>query len=263
MRINTFHRSLTIQCNNMCSKNNVFCGEQNESNNIYDSKFLLNNNNYNPTKNSVKSDMDQNNHIELQITGTNKPKSSIIFSFTDNIYRFLFPNKNINLGNSINTDLIKISDNFVHINGNFSSETITTSGDINGDNLSLIGDIIATNIQTTGYIKSQVMLSDGNIELIPATNNTIDMGNVRHGIKVLDTNIINILAIKNNKIFICTTDVLLESDKSINGIEIIIINNNPKTNIKIRDESKIISILDVDTSIRMVYIGQIARWIII
>lgn len=265
MRINTFHRSLTAQGRKFCSDKNVSCEEQVGSN--YSSNFILtvNNNNLQPTNNFINSDLARNNATAFQVIGnmTNEQILGIRTSFIDNVYFFELPTVNINFGNNINTDLIKISDNSVHVNGDFSAETVTTSGDINGDNISLVGDIIASNAQITGYVKSQVILSDANIELIPTINHSIDMGNIRYGINLLDTGMINPSTIKANKIFISTTDVLLQSDGTINGIEIIIYNNNSKTNIKIRDETKIISILAAQTSIRLVYINYIVQWIII
>lgn len=205
-----------------------------------------------------------NNNMTTILKPNLSPISNLI-STNFNSTEFMAKNLNTNLikMGDINSDLIKINNDSIHIDGDFSAETITSSGDINGDNLSLIGDITVTNINLSGYIKSQVLLSDASIDLIPAANNSINVGNICYGTDVSDTGLINSFSIKTNKFFICTQDTLIESSESINGIEIIIYNNNPTTSILIRDQTSIIFNLVVHTSIRLVYISHCVKWIIV
>lgn len=107
------------------------------------------------------------------------------------------------------------------------------------------GESIITPTIFTSLIKSPV-----NINLVPNNGFVVETGNVRLGLIVSDA-IIDSPAVKSNRLFIVCRNVVLQTDASCSGIEIIIYNNSRSRSVSVRQ-----SVIVTDTSTETVRPGQ-------
>jgi hypothetical protein len=141
---------------------------------------------------------------------------------------------------------------------------VTDSLDING---LLVADEITSNSMTVNTnanirnILTNSVTSPNNLILTAGLGHTVDIPNIRHAIDFSREPIITPLAIKSAKIFMVNTNVILQADASCDGIEIIIVNNNPRNTIAIRDTTCIIDTICARTASKLIYLFALTSWI--
>lgn len=173
-------------------------------------------------------------------------------------------------------------------NGNFEA-------DIDAININLLGDIVATNsfvtnnlfvdkdivadnirassLQSDKIVANDVCIEDkivvssikscGDICLVPEIEHVVTVPNIRYAVDTCNSATIEASSIKASKIFIVTKNIRLAADESCNGIEIIIYNNNTNNKIIIRDTHVIICTLAYHTAIKLCYLCEIDKWVLI
>jgi hypothetical protein len=222
----------------------------------------------------------------MTLTQINVPEKLIINSPNDRIM-------------TITRDNVIFHNDIDAVNGNFSGELnaadVNILGDVVASNIYVSNKLLIENMLTSQYaniindinvggiltapngIHTDLLNVDGaintnsvntnnitsliDLNLIPAPNCSVNVANIRNNVSLVDGALIGGPEIKAFKYFVITKNVMLESDTSIDGMEIIIINNNIGGDVIVRDRVRTIKILCPLTSIRLVYIFGIDRWI--
>ncbi|AYV85306.1 MAG: putative ORFan [Satyrvirus sp.] len=177
---------------------------------------------------------------------------------------------NINLlGDLVATNIIcttdlKVNKNFSSANG-YLSNNLKIGGILNSNHAS-ISNMQSENIQSenvsTDILQTLDIISPSNLNLMVPFNHTITVPNIKYGVTVMESPLIDPVAIKLFKVFVVSTNVLVNADSTCDGIEIIIYNRNPTCDVIIRDHKCIITKLCGSNSTKMVYADAIGRWIV-
>ena len=122
-------------------------------------------------------------------------------------------------------------------------------------------------IEASALVKSSTVetpdiISQCDINITPALGHIVNIANVRHNINTCGEPVICPALMKTAKIFIVTNNVMIQTDPTCDGIEIIIYNNKA-AQIVIRCPTKIIYHLDANCSKAMVFSCAIDKWILL
>lgn len=159
---------------------------------------------------------------------------------------------------------------YVTNNMTIDGETIMTHAkvsnglDING--LLVVDEITNNNItvNSSANIRNILTNSIGSLDdlyLSSGLNHTINIPNIKYGIDISGSPIITPTKIKLMKIFIVNNNIMLQSDASCDGIEIIIFNNNFTGAIVVRDTTNIIDTICAKTASKFLYLFITNSWI--
>jgi len=161
---------------------------------------------------------------------------------------------NLHATNNLSTEGSIISKH-AHILGNTKiGGHLISDGGISTNNLE-VTETFKTNIIETPCISSQ-----NNLNLVPAINRSVNIPNIRYNTNIANPQIIGPIEIKSSKIFIVNRNIILESDESCDGIEIIIYNKNMAGSIIIRNITNIIIKLDAQCGVKLIYLFLVNRW---
>lgn len=139
-------------------------------------------------------------------------------------------------------------------------------GDLQVDGcLNVCGQIQSSFIEAGDMVKSIAIdtpniISQLGITMMPSPDHTVNIPNVRYNTMVLTDGTIGPTIMKAAKIFIVTSNVMLQADETCDGIEIIIFNNRA-AQIIVRDSTTIICKLEANCSKSMVFSCAINKWI--
>lgn len=172
---------------------------------------------------------------------------------------------NINLlGDHISTNA-RITNNFV-VDNKITTDYMQITKDIQVDGFFTATNAVCTNLNINETFKSN-NIQTSNIEsasdlnLIAGINRSINIPNIRYNINIDNVSLIDPSLIKSFKIFIVSTNIIINSDETCNGIEIIIYNRNMERNIIIRNTTVVIDELLPQCSRKMAFVYAINKWI--
>lgn len=126
----------------------------------------------------------------------------------------------------------------------------------------ILADKIKAPLIKTIAIKTPIIKSKDDLQLLAGPVNTINIPNIRFGLDVNNTPTITPPMIKNSKIFVVNKHILLQGDPSCDAMEIIIYNQSPLM-IIIRDVTNVVKQLESNCAVKLVYLSLINRWVII
>jgi cytoskeletal protein CcmA (bactofilin family) len=150
-----------------------------------------------------------------------------------------------------------------HIIGNsiYITNNIDIDGTINAKQNIITNNLVVKNKLYSADIETNLLGSRNDLAIVAGTNRSVNIPNIRYGVDNSDIAIIDPSAIKSIKIFVVTKNILLPSDETCNGIEIIIYNQNRLGKIIIRDRISIIDNLEPQCAVKLVYIYIVDKWI--
>lgn len=215
---------------------------------------------------------------------TNKGLDSVLISEEGNVTI----NNNLNIVGSANmTDgnfSADITATNVNLLGDLVSTNVCCTNDLTVNNKIIAGKcqilndmlidgflvasqgIITNNMEVSDLFKSELIetLNIGSkcdLNIAAGVNGSINVTNIRSNVDLCDVPVLGPAAIKAAKIFVMSRNVILSTDESCNGIEIIIYNRNIAGNIIIRDATCVIYTLCAQHARKIIYIFAVNRWI--
>lgn len=272
-KTNCFTKNFSMQSNNQCvsDKFNNFDNSNIDNSNINNINQINNNTNFFIENKRVKN---KNNLIidnTLQINNINGKKIINIE-----------PNGDIN----INANLL--------VNGFMLADIGQFKNSIFTDNISVLNNITSGN----GIFYNNLIASDNNLEKIETNiinssedltihsgcGHSVNIPNIKNKTKNIKNEIITPCMIKKTKIFIISNDIVLNANKSIDGMEIIIYNESNKK-VKIffaakneektgcsksselfcnsSDKNDLLTEIESGNNKKFLYLFKIKKWIII
>jgi hypothetical protein len=172
------------------------------------------------------------NYIEIINVFTNIMKTLTSKHVCDTSKTFVSPNKNI----------------ITVINNNYYKKEI-------------INNYTEVNNITNSIIENVPIIQDVPEPLDIPFQDSLDTMPCSRGIDMSSPIVIDPIMIKNSRIFVLVQSVIIQSDITSDGIEIILLNNSIN-DIRIRDPVKQLQILCPHMSVRMIYVSSIDFWII-
>lgn len=210
----------------------------------------------------------------------NEPKKKSIISI-DPVIQSSEKNNRINIEditkniiNFLNSGKIDIKVANLNIDGDATidqtlyAKDIISLGNIQVDNIlnvnkNISSNLVNSDIIITNSIKSSYILSDYDININPPDGQTIRIPNISFGVNSEFLSSINPFMIKKNKIFIVSSNIILNADDSCNGIEIIIYNNSPNNRIIIRTSLEIVTYITPRNAKKIIFLAEINKWIVL
>ena len=125
----------------------------------------------------------------------------------------------------------------------------------------LTNNMIVEHDLKTDAITTAIIKSYSNIDIVTGIGHHVRIPNIKYNIDISDKPLICIDRIKTAKIFVVSRNVILKADPSCDGIEIIVFNKKKQGEIVVRDFDKIIANLDAQSTIKLIYLSLVNKWI--
>lgn len=158
--------------------------------------------------------------------------------------------ESVNIGSkNINTDSI-FTNNANIINSNMVTGIIK-------QNLT-----ICENLMVAGVVETSVINSLNDLTLSTAPGAVIRATNISYAVNSAVTGVLDPPILKSFKIFVCTSNVILNADTTCDGLEIIIYNHNAKAEISI-SFPRFLTKIPAKCAKKFIYICVANQWIVI
>lgn len=221
---------------------------------IFDQNGIILNNNINSNSNiNTSANINADNGI---FNGDVEANNTILLGDLTSTTSYITTNMKVGETATINELIVQSN---AQINGLLLANNIDAIGlkikDIGVEHVN-VEHVNANNIKCP-LIETQAIVSS----IIANNNSCVYIPNIRYNVDITNTPLINSIALKNAKIFVVDHNVVLNSDESCNGIEIIIYNSNCNCSIIVRDQCCVICNIAPKQSSKMVYLFIDNKWI--